>query len=75
MNADQLKILFLIVPVIFAGVIVTYLAKAFRMGRIRGRAATYDRATQPFGFWTAVLVHVLLVAAVCLVGINSYLSP
>jgi hypothetical protein len=75
MNADQLKILFLIVPVIFAGVIVNYLAKAFRIGRIRGRSVTYERATAPFGFWTAVLMYVLMVATVCLVGVNSYLSP
>ena len=75
MNANQLKILFIIVPVIIASVIINYLVKSFRVGRIRGRSATYERATAPIGFWTAVLMYVLMVAVVCLAGANGYISP
>jgi hypothetical protein len=48
------KILFLILPIVAVVVIASYLAKALRPGRIRGRSGTHDRASNPVGFWTSV---------------------
>jgi hypothetical protein len=68
------KILFAIRPIIAVVVIAAYLAKAFQLGRIRGRFVTYNRADDPLRFWTPVSVYALF-AVVSAVGLNGYLSP
>jgi hypothetical protein len=73
-TSDQ-KSLFLIIPVPGVVVIAGNLAKGNSAWRIRGRFMTYELATEPFGFWTAVLMYVLFAAAVCLVEIRGHISP
>ena len=69
------KILFVILPMIAVVVIAAYLAKAFQLGRIRGRFVAYNRADDPVGFWTSVSMYALLAVVICVVGFNGYLSP
>ena len=53
---------------------VGYLIKSIRVGRIRGRFLTYDRATHPFNFWLSAAMYVMLAWMACFTGLSIYLS-
>ena len=57
-----------------AGVSAGYLIRSIRIGHIRGRFLTYDRATHPFEFWVSALMYFTLAWLACVVAVTTYLS-
>ncbi len=71
MTAHQLlKTVFFIPPV----VVLAFVIHALRVGRVRARFVTYQRASNPAMFWVGIAIWLLLALLLILSGVRVWLS-
>ncbi len=63
-----LKTIFLIPPFL----VLAFVAHAIRVGRVRTRSLTYERARNPAMFWLGISIWLLL--ALALAGLQAWLT-
>ena len=71
MTAHQLlKTVFFIPPV----VVLAFVVRAIRVGRVRAKFLTYERASNPTMFWVGIAIWLLLALLLALSGVRVWLS-